>query len=42
MESFTSSVYEKLFKTSDIKSVFKGICVGHSSTFSGHFGCHRP
>ena len=36
------SVYEQLFKTSDILSFFKGICVGHSSTFFGHFGCHKP
>ena len=35
------SVYEKLFKTSDIMSVFTGIRVGHSSRFSGHFGCHK-
>ena len=36
------SVYEKLFKTSDIMYSFKGIYVGHSSTFSGHFACHKP
>ena len=37
-----NSVYEQLFKTSDIMSVFKRICVGHSSTFYGYFGCHKP
>ena len=37
-----SSVYEKLLKTSDIMSDFQGIYVGHSSTFSGHFRCHKP
>ena len=36
MFRYKCSVYEKLFKTSDIMSVFKGFCVGHSSTFSGH------
>ena len=42
LKKYHISVYEKLVQTSDIMSVFKGIYVGHSSTFSGHFGCHKP